>query len=154
LVVIAIIGVLSSVVLASLNTARAKARDAQRRINMIQLRDALQMYYITNGSYPLAYPGNWGGVTTAQCGPGNGTVSGVTAYISGLTPKYISVLPADPTPAACGGYLYWTDGTNYKLLNNGTAETYFPTAGQAFYDPLRPGTTWMVCSGEPACSSW
>lgn len=154
LVVIAIIGILSSVVLTSLNSARAKARDAKRKEDMIQLRTALNMYYYTNGSYPLPNPGWWSGVSTVPCGPGNGATSGAGAYIPGLVPTYISVLPTDPSPAgSCNGYLYASDGTNYKLLVHATPESY-TSAGQMFYDPARPTWAWMICSGEPACSGW
>jgi len=154
LVVIAIIGILSSVVLASLSTARGKARDAKRKQDIVQLRTALEMYYNDYNRYPSASPGVWSGISTVPCGPGNGQTSGSGAYIAGLTPGYISVLPSDPTaPGSCNGYLYNSDGTNYKLLVHASADSY-PSAGQAFYDPVRPTWAWMVCSGEPACSSW
>lgn len=52
LVVISIIGLLSSVVLASLNTARGKARDARRKQDLTQIRTALELYYDTYGGYP------------------------------------------------------------------------------------------------------
>jgi len=52
LVVIAIIGVLAAVVLASLNSARAKARDAQRLSDLKQIQTALEMYYNEYGYYP------------------------------------------------------------------------------------------------------
>ncbi|MBU1246686.1 type II secretion system GspH family protein [Patescibacteria group bacterium] len=153
LVVIAIIGILSSVVLASLNSARGKARDSKRKQDMVQIRTALEMYYDDKGSYPLAYPNAWGGVSTAPCGTNAGT-SGANAYIAGLTPTYISVLPVDPAaPGSCNGYLYNSDGTNYKFLVHASAESY-PSAGQPFYDPVRPTWAWMICSGEPACGSW
>ena len=45
LVVIAIIGILASVVLASLNSARKKSRDARRLADIGQLRVALELYY-------------------------------------------------------------------------------------------------------------
>ena len=45
LVVIAIIGVLASVVLASLNTARAKARDARRISDFKAMQTALAFYF-------------------------------------------------------------------------------------------------------------
>ncbi|KKQ86533.1 MAG: hypothetical protein UT09_C0032G0012, partial [Parcubacteria group bacterium GW2011_GWF2_38_8] len=52
LVVVAIISLLSSVVLASLNSARAKARDARRLEDMHQLKLVLQIYYDSHGDYP------------------------------------------------------------------------------------------------------
>ncbi len=154
LIVISIIGILSSIVVGTLNGARIKARDTKRVQDMVQLRTAIIMYYVDNGSYPLPHPGAWSGVSTVPCGPGNGQTSGAGAYISGLTPKYISVLPTDPAaPGSCNGYLYNSDGTNYKLLVHATPESY-PAVGQPFYDPVRPTWSWMLCSGEPACSSW
>jgi len=53
LVVIAIIGVLASVVLASLNSARAAARDAVRISEVRQLQTALELYANNNNNlYP------------------------------------------------------------------------------------------------------
>lgn len=52
LVVIAIIGVLASVVLASLNTARRKSRDARRVADIKQIQLALEMYFDSNEEYP------------------------------------------------------------------------------------------------------
>jgi type II secretion system protein G len=52
LVVVAIIGLLASVVLASLNTARAKARDTKRISDIKQIQTALALYYNTYGQYP------------------------------------------------------------------------------------------------------
>jgi len=160
LVVIAIIGLLSTIVLASLNGARAKARDAKRKGDMIELRTALQMYYADHGSYPSYWGsgsgGYWGGVN-ASCAGTNGQTSGPEAYIQGLTPNYIAILPTDPAinPPPCYGYLYRSDGVEYKLLANWTPESYV-SAGQVFYDPVRPPDppVWMLCSGEPACSTW
>ncbi|MDP2934090.1 MAG: type II secretion system protein [bacterium] len=53
LVVIAIIGLLASVILVSLNTARAKARDARRKADLKQIQTALQLYYDKNNHYPI-----------------------------------------------------------------------------------------------------
>ena len=60
LVVIAIIGILASVVLASLNSARAKARDTQRKASLNQIRTALELYYDKYGTYAVAN-GGWNG---------------------------------------------------------------------------------------------
>lgn len=52
LVVIAIIGILSAVVLVSLNSARAKSRDARRLSDVRQIMTAMEIYYNDNGAYP------------------------------------------------------------------------------------------------------
>ena len=85
LVVIAIIGILASVVLASLNTARKKSRDARRVADTKQLQLALEMYFDANRDYPAA--------------------------LSSLAPTYIPVVAADPLTAAytyerCNSTLY------------------------------------------------
>jgi prepilin-type N-terminal cleavage/methylation domain-containing protein len=51
LVVIAIIGILASVVLASLNSARSKGSDAAVKSNLSNARAEAELYYDTNGSY-------------------------------------------------------------------------------------------------------
>lgn len=53
LVVIAIIGILSAVVLASLNSARRKGNDAKRVADLNQIKLALELYFDDNSSrYP------------------------------------------------------------------------------------------------------
>jgi type II secretion system protein G len=152
LVVIAIIGILSSVVLASLSTARAKARDASRMSAMKQVQNALEIYRVSNPTYPTT-GGAWWGVSANG---GSRATSGANAYIPGLTPTYMSVLPTDPKGDTTGwsGFLYRSDGTNYKLLIHTNGPESFPSAGQPFYDPVRPTWAWMICTAEPACSSW
>jgi len=51
MVVISIIGLLSSIVLASLTNARRKAQDARLISDMINLRTAAEIYRSTTGSY-------------------------------------------------------------------------------------------------------
>ena len=146
LVVIAIIGILSSVVLASLNSARAKARDVKRQSDLTQLRTALEFYFDSNGSYPV---GCW-----------NYFEAQGANYIPGLSPTYISQLPRDPLPGQqCPGsigdnsnwrtYYYCSNGSSYKV--NVCSESVIP-ATSPWYDLVRPGYVWMICSGAPACS--
>ena len=52
LVVISIIGLLASIVLASLSTAKSKAQDARRIEEVHGLKVALELYSVANGSYP------------------------------------------------------------------------------------------------------
>ena len=144
LVVISIIGMLASVVLVAVNGAKAKGRDAKRLQDMLQLRNALEIYRSSYGVYPSANPSVWGGITTNPCGT-NGTNSGGSAYISGLTPTIIAVLPTDPGTTSswtCTGYLYNSNGTHYKILIHNSWEEAYPNSSSPLYDPGRP--TWAL----------
>lgn len=89
LVVIAIIGVLASIVLASLNNARKKSRDARRITDIKQIQLALELYFDGQGNkYPSA--GNTCTTPpTAAAGENNGLQDLV---IKG----YIPQIPRDP----------------------------------------------------------
>lgn len=63
LVVIAIIGVLASIILASLSGARVKANDASVKSELHNIRSAAEQYYLTNNS---SY--GTGGSTPGNCG--------------------------------------------------------------------------------------
>lgn len=54
MVVIAIIGLLAGIVFVSLAGARAKARDARRKLEIAQIMTALEIYYSTQGEYPVS----------------------------------------------------------------------------------------------------
>jgi prepilin-type N-terminal cleavage/methylation domain-containing protein len=158
LVVIAIIGTLASIVITSLDSARSRARDSFRKQSLIQIRNALEMYANdNNGSYPST-GGAWWGTSTLG---GGRSPTAVNSYVPGLVPNYISVLPMDPLRNTNGwdGFLYRSDGVNYKFINNDSLENR-PSAGDTFFDPRRsspvgtPSWAFMVCSAEPACSDW
>jgi prepilin-type N-terminal cleavage/methylation domain-containing protein len=78
LVVIAIIGVLASVVLASLETAREKARDATRITAVEQIVKALHLYELNNGTYMEDNTGCGGGSGGDGQGWFNADYGGVT----------------------------------------------------------------------------
>lgn len=66
LVVIAVIGILATLFLVSLNSAKAKARDAKRKHDLRQIRLAIEIYYDNHGYYPTVSnaainPGSHGG---------------------------------------------------------------------------------------------
>jgi type II secretory pathway pseudopilin PulG len=132
-VVISIISLLSSVVLSSLSSARAKARDAKRLFEIKQIQTALQLYASNNdGNYPST--GSLHNVyMDPGCAPHNsgGDVVGTQQnWIPGLVPTYISILPKDPigvsqVPGQTGFnacYMYSSDGTGYLLSAYGTVE--------------------------------
>ena len=112
--VIAIIGLLASIVLVSLNSARTKARDARRKAELQALAKGLALYVQdNNGKIPLSN----------QCGSGrSGQVHGVCVnntdspsdwYIGDymVSHKYISASPRDPKTNLTCKYFYYTDSS-------------------------------------------
>lgn len=93
LVVIAIIGILSAVVLASLNSAREKARDINRISDFSQLKLALELYFDDNSSYPTTALGFGALVTSGD----------------------IPVIPVDPLNT--GNYVYSYRGIGTPILD-------------------------------------
>ncbi len=132
LVVISIIGMLSSIVLSAMNTARAKARDSQRIQSLIQLRNALEMYYSVNGQYPKLHDWGTSGRVAAmnQTGEIKWETSDTEFYDAIVGGKYISSLPQDPSrDGACTGGSYLSSGPS-----NCRAEAYFtPYSNQQCY---------------------
>jgi len=89
LVVIAVIGLLATVVMVSLNTARTKARDTKRITDLKQIKTALEMYYDTNGYYP---PSPCGYDCDSYYYSTNSSWNTLQTYLA----SYISKLPVDP----------------------------------------------------------
>jgi len=83
LVVIAIIGILASVVVASLSTARAKSRDAWKKSQLKTMQTALELYFTDNGRYPAGGCDNGSWSRSSDC---------PTTYITGLSSQ-MSTLP-------------------------------------------------------------
>ncbi len=116
LVVISIIGLLSTVVLAALNSARAKGRDALRLSDMHQLDTALALYYDKNGSYPPAFsdPALRENSCNANPGPSaGGVIAGKwwSSLNTLVTSGFISKLPVDPKQSS------WSD-LNADITDN------------------------------------
>lgn len=103
LVVIAVIGILASVVLASLNSARVKARNARRASDMTQLRSAFNLGIADSGTLPSS---GWQCVS-ATCYGAWAIYTASPAIDAVFTPAMPSK-PVDPPGgrAGYGGYLY------------------------------------------------
>ena len=141
LVVISIIGLLASVVLVALNSARQKSRDAKRLADVKQLASAFELYFNDCNSYPLVTAATTidntktlKEGTAATCGnnQAGGTVNGGIGSTGGTT--IAGQLPLTPTPAdgACttanNVYTY----TSYKDSANVTASIAADTAAAGY----------------------
>ncbi len=137
LVVIAIIGMLAAIVLASLNTARLKSRDAKRVADLKQVQLALELYADSHSQkYPATLTGN---LDAANC--------------SG-TAKCMPSMPKDPLDGSTYFYGYtsadpFTTYTLGALLEESTnpalqSKTSVGTAGVLGYTGSAGGT--VTCS--------
>lgn len=120
---VAIIGVLATIVLSSLSEARARARDSKRLADIGTIRTALEIYNIDNGLYPM-FVGGW-----ASSG-GTPGAAGWEALknLLGMT------LPVDPINTTTYGYpSSAADGRSYVY-------SYF-AAGNTNY---RQGRAYML----------
>jgi prepilin-type N-terminal cleavage/methylation domain-containing protein len=116
LVVISIIGVLSSTVFASLGSTRTKARDARRMSDIKNIQTALELYKDTFGEYPRAVPS--GSYTEKYArstqSSGNGTNNFAWYNVRQSLLPYIS-LPLDSVNNSTYYYIYDSDaGDNYQ----------------------------------------
>ncbi len=102
LIVIAIIGVLASLLMVNFVGIRQRARDAQRKSDLRQIQSALELYRSDQGEYPK-------------------TLTGGQPLKNGST-IYMSEIPSDPNFTGSGSnYKYagqnkqLLDGTDYTL---------------------------------------
>ena len=123
LVVVAIIALLASVVMASLNSARGKARDAQRLSDMNQIKIALELFYSEHDHYP-SLPTEGVSVSGEYIGDDSGPIEVALA-------PYIKTIPKDPLH----------DGVNY----------YYAYDASHCIEPPGPGA--MCDPGASVCSA-
>ena len=101
LVVVAIIGILAGIGIASYGSANKKARDGKRKADIESIRSALEMYKADAGSYPTTW------------------------NLETISTTYINPLPSPPPNSRCGGSrvyryndyscVYSSDGSTYTI---------------------------------------
>lgn len=154
IVAISIIAVVATTVYVNIRGNQAVARDARRKADLKTLQTALELYYTKNASYPST-GGNWVGEPPVfggrcyidGCSPG--------PYIVGLAPTFLQALPSDPTRRASSnaggctnshaGYLYKSDGNNYKAMAHCTPENPV-LSSDSFYDSTYPYPVYAIFS--------
>ena len=99
LVVVAIIGLLSAVVITSLNTSRSESRNAAVLAQMAEYEKALNLYFSDNGQYPTPTAWQWynrrycigEGAHSSGCWPG--AISTTGPLEAALVPNYLASAP-------------------------------------------------------------
>ncbi len=128
IVVIAIIGVLSTLGMANYLNVKTKARDSIRKSDFAQLRSALELYRSDQGAYPASpLPG---------CG----------SPLTGGGATYIQKVPCDPSSAS--SYSYTTTGTTYQLIAC-LERTNDPQKDAANVAPCSGTTNWSYTTTNP-----
>lgn len=103
LVVIAIIALLANVVIIALNSSRVKARDARRKVDVDQLRKAIELYFNEYQYFPE--PGTPNQEQDIQV---------LSAF---LVPTYMPSIPNDPKNNPTNyKYVWWQNGGSYGIL--------------------------------------
>jgi len=110
LVVIAIIAILSTVVMAGLNSARMKGRDAKRLSDIKQLQAALELCFDDSAT---GYPGTSGTAYTCTAGATCAAISPLACGTTNTMATYMNPMPTPPTPGA--NYVYTPAGTTYAI---------------------------------------
>lgn len=131
LIVIAVIGLLSSIILASLNDTRKKGRDARRIADLAQIRNALELYYDDHGYYPQSSCGyDCNGYFYSYNSSWNTLASELAPYIGSL-PKDPINSSCPPWNASCYSYAYGNIGRyTYKSQYDLTTQLEDPNHPQ------------------------
>ena len=149
LIVVTILAMLAGILIPVLEDAAQASRDARRASDLKTVQAALESFKRVVGTYPDT-AGAWQGDA-----PNFGSFGyDAVGYIPGIVPDYMQSLPKDPSSefpdGADGGYMFRSDGTDFKMVVNIAPESY--PAGNPFFDPTRPNTAWQVCS--PGGYNW
>lgn len=157
MVVVSIIGILSTVTYASFSQAQKKSRIAKRVSDLKQMQVALEYYYAVNKSYPSS-----GGLLRSECAAWNsgGTITAAANnMIVGLVPNYIPKIPSDPRMVVADNsscYVYRSDGVDYYIMAYNIIElssAEFQTQ-PALIDPARDGGSNLNIVDGSSISAW
>jgi prepilin-type N-terminal cleavage/methylation domain-containing protein len=135
LVVVAIIGILASVVLASLSTARNKGNDAKIQGQLSSMRSAAEIYYSTNNSYGTSTLTGVGCSTPA--GMWTDTASGLNALALGTN------YPGGTAPSCNSNGTAWAAW--HALSSDSTKYFCVDSSGAAKTESSAPGSTVVAC---------
>ena len=139
LVVIAIIGILATVVLASLNNARSQATSAKVQSQLSSMRAQAELFYSTNGNYGTAVTGTACTGAAGSLFTTAATSNGLAGLITAATqPGYTLTCYTAPTSGNATGWAVLADATTdaYCVDSSGQSKKYgatytAPTAGTA-----------------------
>ncbi len=146
LVVVAIIGILASVVLASLNTARSKGADAAIKANLYGIRSQAELFYSDNANSYLPAGGSI--FTIATCPTYLATGTNMLAK-----DKNVAAAIAEATKRGSGANACYNSATAYViavgLKSNSGSSWCVDSTGVSRQEPNIPS---LVISGTFTCN--
>ncbi len=102
LLVVGIIAILAGIVIVAINPSKqlAATRNSERKSDLKQLNNALQQYYIDNGTYPADVESatSWTEICDTGDQEGSGGAVECTGFadLADLVPAYLVAIPVDP----------------------------------------------------------
>lgn len=103
LVVVAIIGILTAILVANYNDARKNSRDKIRKSDLKSMQLAMELYKAQTDAYPTS--------------------------LSSLAPTYIPQVPTDPSGSA---YNLTSNGSSYKIWTSSVESQYITSFSDEF----------------------
>lgn len=161
LVVVAIIGLLATLSILALNSARSKARDAKRIADVYQISQAMMMYYDVNGKFPTSTVPTCLGFNDAESCWGDSALLGNANFNNALKP-YINTVPKDPSNrqrTRGNGYIYIPKNQSVAYHCSATNSSgplilWYPDSktGSGFPDSDCLGKGYNACCGSIDCA--
>lgn len=150
LVVMAILGVLVTLVAGGFRTAQMRGRDAQRKSDLKEIANALELFYSDYGQYP---PESSGSIAACPYTPSTGTGSTCSWGSGEMTDSktvYFKVLPEDPGSSNTYVYRLVSGSNNQKFQLFARLEN--PRDQDCLNDDCNnPGVT-VTCGGADLCN--
>lgn len=113
LIVVAIIGLLSTLAVVALGSARVKARDSKRLADLKQLQTALELYYTDQNAYPS-------GAAIALGSTNYACLNGAAGFTTtNCANAYMGQVPTDPQS---GNYTYTVASSSDSYTVTATLE--------------------------------
>ncbi len=133
LVVISIISLLSSIVLTSVNSARAKARDARKEADFHQISIALQLFFDKTGTMPANYQPGLGQCESAQYSQSMQEL---------VDAGFLSTVPKSPGGSPYCYYNYGLGGIGALMVTGLETVPDTTTGIPPSCRPFAPATNW------------
>lgn len=108
LIVIAILGLLSTIITVAMGNARLKARDSKRMADLRQMQTAFELYYTDQNAYPAG--------SSLSLGTGNYVCLNDSGFhAAGCTGAFMANIPLDPANVS---YIYTSASSSYSVTAN------------------------------------